>query len=399
MYIPCIELYRQHHAVFYQEFKKMNHAKKCTNKETVGGYPVDEFREHDLYAIKEGKKTYCLRKDQMKFLSINPYTMKSLPLLYHTKVSIPISVLLDFQLCPVRPISTSLSDHPIKQLILISPTPISKKSELPVKISIGNKHDENKKIQIVEYVDPIKIYTGYYYIIHLKDPIPKTEFQNRKFVYRKDIRDMSPLYQKEMIIAYRQNQRFDSDIKTELKAFFNYRSKSFSSDIIDFFRTIRIVPKHSVKCFRGLLIHSKKKLEDLNLSHIQVGDTIRLDSRKFPMSWSTDSCVSSYFATHEAAMRSSDNSNIMFGILLSTRINPDDILLDSRMISPKYFVKQVYSRYQDEVITFPTDLENKPIVFECKIERLFLINSISRYFTIVRRFDNFLDDNHPVSIS
>lgn len=390
MYIPCIQLYRQHPVIFHQEFKKKNSTDECANKETLGGYPIDEFKKEDLYTVKKSKKTYCLRKDQMNFLKKDPYTMKRIPYIGHHQISVPISVLLDYQLCPVRPLTTVSDNRQVEHLILISPAPITNKSELPVKISFGNKYNENLTLQIVESVNPINIYTGYYYVVRLQKPISQTVLNKKKFIYKKDMKDLASMYQKEMIIAYRHDQKFDANIKIQLSAFFNYQSRVFSFDTLDFFRRIRIVPQNSVKCFRGLLIHSKKKLQDLHLSDIKTGDTIRLDSRKYPMSWSTDSCVSSYFATHEAAMISSDADTIMFGILISTRIKPDDILLDSRLISPQYFVKQLYRRYQDEVITFPVDDHNNPIVFECKIERLFLIDAITSYFTIVRRFDKFL---------
>lgn len=360
--LSCIQLYEKHKNVFYQMIATEPGKKKCRNDQTDGGFKVTQIRDEDL--VRTGDK--CQRRDQRDFISYGRNTGKRV---------IPVSVMYDRHLCPVEKYIDMKMIQTRK--LLLSSKPIRDiRTDLPELIRyhmIALNRFPGKEPYIVETnFRPSSIHSYHSYLIGIKK-IRKGQM----WIKRDDIVTITPFLQKSYPISAAITS-FPKFVEKELKDFFNYRKTTFSDKVLNEFKKMAIHENRTIRCYRGLLIHSSKKLKELGLEKLQVGDRVKISSRGKPMSWSGDGCIASYFATHGAAMAipRQDMYEVMYGIVFSCEIRPNNILIDSRLIDPSYFLDKLYTRFQDEVITRPRDDDDEPIEFNCTVERLFLVNNM-----------------------
>jgi len=360
--LSCIQLYDKHKNVFYQMIANEQEKKKCRNEKTEGGFQVRQIRDKDL--VRTGDK--CQRRDQRDFVLHGRNTGKRV---------IPVSVMYDRHLCPVekyidmkmiRTQKLLLSSKPIRDVPTDLPELIRYYSIAP------NRFPDTQPYIVETNFRPSSIHSYHSYLIIMKKVI-----KNQMWIKRDDIMDIKPFLIKNYPIPAVITS-FPQFVEKELKAFFSYRKTTFSDEVLNEFKKMAIHQNRTIRCYRGLLIHSSKKLKELGLEKLQVGDRVKISSREKPMSWSGDGCIASYFATHGAAMAIPRQNmyEVMYGVVLSCDIRPNTILIDSRLIDPSYFLDNLYSRFQDEIITRPTDDDDKPIEFNCTVDRLFLVNNM-----------------------
>ena len=126
-----------------------------------------------------------------------------------------------------------------------------------------------------------------------------------------------------------------------------------------------------VRVYRGLYLLDQDMVKTLGLDKLRVGDRIELKNRDKVMSWSTDLCVSKYFATR-AIMNSFEFRSKMkefhFGVVLTTVLKPSDVLVDTRLLTQE----ARFNYQQSEVMTRRTNDQGKPLTFECTIYQLFV---------------------------
>jgi hypothetical protein len=206
----------------------------------------------------------------------------------------------------------------------------------------------------------------------------KKSINPNNLVARNDIKTLTQFYPKE--IVNKNNNTFqinDENILNKLRDWFNYRITHFEESVFNNILNLNIRLNRPVKAFRGLLIHGKEKLLSLGWDNLRISEPVQLENTK-PVSWSTDPCISLYFTTHDPALHVSYIVNICFGILVSTLLEPEQILLDTRLIASN--VKQsLYTRNQHEIISVPS-------VFDCTIERLYLVNIHKKIYIPVKNF-------------
>lgn len=376
--IYCRQLLTQNHNLIPIKEMKETWNKDCHNKETLSGYPVYLFNNLN----KLGKK--CVRPDQMYFFKgKNPYTgRKSRPSVYRT--TLPITEEYNNKLCPLTTF-VSGDDY----VFLVSSSPIHAMEEAPNKIPIIHESNpsystiRHKKIVVLKNINPSRIFSLYFYIIRLRDKIKK----NDKHLHKNNILKMYLLYDKKSVKTLF-DKITNTIVKNALKEYFNYSKQTFSDRVLSLFKQLRIRMPEPVRAFRGVLIHSIKELQDAKLDKLTVGDTIKINSRELPLSWSTDSCLSQYFATNSPARALSHGSKIQFGVLYSCVLKPEQIAIDTRLIDRDFFHNVLYRYDQQEIITFPYisfGITNK---FDCNIERLFLVDVKNNLKTIVHSFTN-----------
>lgn len=357
-----------------QEIKKKWNT-ECKNKETLSGYPVYLF---DKLRITDGN--YCARPDQLDFFNVDPYTNKRFIKFYGK--TIPITQEYNNKLCPLSQLNANQSPN---HVFLISNHIVYSIKQLPDEIPVETTNPSFSKIRFHEYIviniiNPSQIYSAYYYVLKIRN-------KNRFVVKKKDIVRLYPVYAKETAIDV--YKTIDNDkIKQELSSYFTYTIKKFTENTLKFFREIRICVPEPIKVYRGILIHNLILLQKAKLDKLTTGDTMSIDSRDLPVSWSTDSCLSQYFATNSPAKEMRCPSGIRFGIVYSCVLKPDQIAIDTRLIDRNFFLDKLYVYDQQEIITFPHLPNGELNKFECKIERLFIVNF--RYKTIVHSFKKFI---------
>lgn len=372
----CRELLAQHAIPLDLLKKKWN--KQCPNKQTLSGYPVFLFSN-----LKTLDKTYCVRPDQLAFFqNKHPYTGEERPP-SKFQLTLPVTQEYDHQLCPLAPLRAE-----DQFVFLVSVNPISMVEQLPVRIPLIRQWNPSytslvkKKIFVLVTLRPSNIYSFYHYLMKVNKVNPKT-------VSRENIVRIFPLYDKDASRAVCK-QIQDSEMKDALKNYFNYSRQTFTEDMLLRFRELRLRLPEPIKAFRGVLIHSWDELHKAKLDHLTTGDSWTMDSRGFPLSWSTDSCLSQYFATHAPARALTRGSQLQFGVLYSCVLQPDQIAIDTRLIHRPYFFKELYWYDQQEIITFPYSVNEEMNKFSCKVERLFLVKQQKGERTIVHSFDKII---------
>lgn len=368
----CRELLAQH--VIPLDIMKKKWNKECPNKQTLSGYPIYLFNN-----LKTLDNTYCVRPDELAFFqNKHPYTgTERAPSKF--QLTLPITQEFNHTLCPLAPLRAD--EHFV---FLVSVNPISVVEQLPARIPLIRQWNASystlvkKKVFVLLTLRPSNIYSFYYYVMKVNKINPKT-------VSRDEIVRLFPLYDKKVSLTM-YDKIYDPEMKDALKKYFSYSSQIFSDDMLTRFRELCLRLPEPIKAFRGVLIHSWEELHKAKLDHLTTGDTWIMDSRGFPLSWSTDSCISQYFATHAPARPLSRDSQLQFGVLYSCVLQPDQIAIDTRLIDRPYFFKQLYWYDQQEIITFPYLVNEEMNRFQCKVERLFLVKQQKGERTIVHSF-------------
>lgn len=352
----------------------------CANRKTVSGYPVFLFPPSTL----ENRGGNCVRPDQFYFLTKDPYTGRTLTKLdkqsfKKMEMTMPATQEYNPRLCPVQ---HRLRSDKGPFVFLASPAPIHKKGDLPdiIKVRESSIYTGLEQPVVLLDVRPSYIFSAHYYLVRLvRGGKPKS------VVRKEDVRAIYPLYDKDTVSPTMKKLK-DRKLLAELKKYFTYSIVRLSSKTLDALRDLNLKLPEPVRVFRGVFIHNLQELKASKLEGITTGGVVAVDSRDLPVSWSTDSCISQYFATHTPARKMLGMSSVQFGILFSTVLKPEQVALDTRLIDPLYFIRQVYPNDQQEVITFPTGTDGKMNIFECKVERLFLIDRVRQKVVVVHSF-------------
>lgn len=373
--MQCRELLSKNYPLLPLQTLKKKWNTACSNKETLSGYPVHLFP--NLTNI--GK--HCFRPDEMHFLTKNPYTGKMHKLTKKERLTTetaPITQIYNKDICPVE---SKLKSTPDEEYFFISSsTPYKSVKDLPSIIS----HDPivSLSISASRVINPANIFSKHYYIAKLKKKMP----DKLKHLMRRDIKYIYPLYTKELadtIIDKIQDQKLIKD----LNKYFCYESQTIPDTSLKLLEELSIKLPEPIKAYRGMLIHNLEELKTLGLDHLEIGSKLLTVSRSLPVSWSTDSCISQYFATNSPAKVFKDKGSLQFGILYSTELQPRQIAIDTRIIDRKYFKNTLYMYDQQEVITFPLQKDGKMEEFPCVVERLFIVDVRSHKVVIVKSFE------------
>jgi len=127
------------------------------------------------------------------------------------------------------------------------------------------------------------------------------------------------------------------------------KSRYIRPNMIDMFKKYKFHEQHPMKLYRGLQISGSKFFNDLD--KVKVGDIIHLPSKQVS-SWTTNRCVAEKYS-----MFSSNQ-----GIVVSSVIDPSDMILDSRFIHQDDYFKYnkkdnntLFWQYQNEILVKPGD--------------------------------------------
>lgn len=307
---------------------------KCKNKQARTGYPIGQYPLQDIHLLQNNT---C----QVKRTESLPYRLRfsrNTCLLHYTTSS--------------------------KRILFLS-TPLHSLDDLPLSIPIfpiNNEYMATEKSYMIRELRPKKIYTSNYYIVILKRAIPKTH--NR--VSRNSIKQIQLLYQKQTNTPIRFTFISDPDIKKDLKNWFNYKKDYFSEETYAFFKEHRIA--QNVIGYRGLFFKSQDILKIYGLDRIKIGDEIKIRSNNKPMSWTTDLCIATHFATSDAAKGKLYQG---YGVIVKTILKPNEVLVDTS----QSLRHSLYRRQQNEIISLPFNEQGDELLFKCQIHQLFFINS------------------------
>lgn len=373
-----------------QELKQKRN-RQCHNEETLGGYPLYQFDEKQLSKKidKLDHKTYCFRPDQLQFVpgsgERNPYTGQR----FHTTTTpvvavktLPLSQLIQERLCPLDPPSAEVDKR--DYVFVGSVRPLQRVSDA---LPFFQKNVETKETRAYFTVKPTNIFSLWYYLVELKKPIR----EDATLLHPDNIQSLSPLY-KRSVVKTPLTPALDHKIRKQLEDFFRYRRRSFTQPVMNSLEVLGLKLPEPVSAFRGLFFPDRAALEKAGFGFIYKGEEIEIDSRALPMSWSTDPCVSEFFATSEPALVHPNKEATRFGVILRTVLEPDQVLLDTRLIDPDYFLSRLYTRDQAEIITKPYKIVKRkkiPLRFKCHVARLFLMDE-QHNRVVVRSFSRFL---------
>lgn len=379
--MQCRELLSQNYPLLPLQKLKKEWNTKCVNKETLSGYQVYLFPN----LKKEGK--HCFRPDEMHFFTTNPYTNKKHKMSKTERLNeqtVPIIQTYNKNLCPVeRQLEIAMNED---YIFISSPTPCDTVKDLPDTIMIKSTiKTDDATICATRTIKPSNISSRYYYLAKLNKKIE----DYISVIKQTNIKRISPLYSKQVAKTLVEKLK-DKNLIKELKDYFYYRSQKFSNKCLTLLEQLSIKLPEPIKVYRGMLIHNLEELVTLGLDHLKVGSKITTASRSLPVSWSTDSCLSQYFATSTPAKALKDKSPLQFGILYSTRLHPRQIAIDTRMIDRNFFKKELYVYDQQEVITFPLQKDGTTEEFDCVVERLFLVDVYLKKSVVVKSFNKII---------
>lgn len=348
----------------------------CINKETLSGYQLN------LFPSLLQKNKHCYRPDQMYFIPhrISPYTGKRV-IVNPDDTSYPITEQYHDTLCPLETNMLSQGDY----IFIVSPTPISSKKHIQKQtatVPISKHIDANLwKPVAVRQITPSNLFSLYYYIAKLEKP-------EQRRIHTDNIATLCPLYAKQDIPLIKETF-YDQKLIHQLSEYFLYKRQRLSVASLRSLQKLSIRLTQPVSVYRGILIHGLTELKKAKLDRLTTGDTLIMESRGLPVSWSTDSCISQYFATHSPARHSIKKQQTHFGILLSCTLLPSQIALDTRLLDRTFFKERLYRQQQQEIITFPYDKDGNMMVFKCRIERLFLVDLKINKTTIMHSYAKF----------
>lgn len=367
----CRRLFAEHKELA-EEFSKDRNA-ECTNDILWNGFRANEYTADELYKKKVNGKIFCFsRSMQLPLLDkLNPFTGKNE--LARTAKRVHSNALKNMPLSKI--VSRTCMDMSLPShdsiLYVISPQPIGKPNEHGI-ISLD---DFGETFQLSDYQVRDAISSGevcyissrYLYVMRLKRKKPKSfstsipidEIENIQL-----ISSIAPLSRGE-----RKFQVTQTKTKTQLSEFLKNRRREFTPSVLESFDQLNIKPSKPIKVFRGILLKDRSQVIKMGLENVKIGDSIQLSGRKVPSSWSTDPCVAKYFATHPVCHTTPPlSTTIKYGFIFSTRLDPTQIVVDTRLLSTEFF-HSIYFQYQSEIIAKPLE------VFECKIEEIYVCKS------------------------
>lgn len=380
--MQCRKLLMDHRDMIpFQQLKEKRHT-QCQNIESLGGYHISQYQT--VIPLKQNDKTYCLVPAQVDVIGSerNPYTGRllthKLPSFQKTRKA-PLSQYTRMDHCPVQQLGPKTPSSSFVILETLSPL---RQKDIPNDLNVSSHtagEQPKAPVRVFFTFNPFnKIYSKYYYVAELYTPMAfyhKLKPTNIRRVYEIFHRD-------EVQQTQKISPSLTTLVKTQLKDFFLYRRHTFSKSVLKTLNSLHIKLKKKIKVYRGLFFPNTQALESSNYLLVKQGDTVVLKGGR-EMSWTTDPCVAQYFAIKEGARVHTYKKTFRYGILLSTTLSPDNVLLDTRLIDTQFFLTTLYFRQQQEIISQPS-VE----AFVCQVERLYISNG-TRAFP-VKTFEKFL---------
>jgi len=374
--ITCRHDLSKHPKLSRQVIELYSNTKNCKNKTTFSGFKVSQYI--DLLKINIDNETYCFDPKQLDFLNdVNPFTGKKFKFENKSMDSMPPSSILTDGLCPLERLK-SIGNV----IFLVSRKPIKNIKRLDQVIHVfkkshsGGEYSMNYRAYL-EYTGP-SINSNYVYMAILRHKIN----QSKKYLYRDDIVDVQLFHQKPIPDASYQIN--DNEVLRGLRQWFTYSVRDISDQVSNKLLKLNIKLDEPIRAFRGLLIDGEKILLDDILKNLEVGHDMTLASDRLS-SWSADSCLSLFFATTPVVHRT--RSPVNFGILVSAILQPDDILIDTRLMKDR---AGIYPLEQSEIIV------KKSKKIQCKVERLYMIKNNNTILP-VSSFRHYLEFTNPLS--
>ena len=359
----CLEDFKKYPKKTIQQAKKRN--KDCDNRLLWSGFHAWEYPQDTLLKVKKGRKTICYTKNQlliMNQLGILPPEVKKktekqkiATMNYNT---IPITNLVKSYGCNNSLDIPSDNIH----MYIVSTVPVVHWGL--IKPVYWNKPNLKYKIFWHKY-DPnwnLFSFNTYIYQLTYKQPF----VQPPQIYQYKDVKSFK------LISNIDNYGEIDLDenkvLADELTEWFHGRSKQLKS--LQLWKDLKL--KTPVMAFRGLFFTLDNLPEEWKNSH--VGEKIVLSSRNKPMSWSTNYCISKNFSLIDM-LSIQHIKEIHVGFILSTTLEPSQILLDTRLLSSDFLTSIYRNRLQSEIISMPMKANGEEQTFECKIEEIIVTDS------------------------
>jgi hypothetical protein len=355
----CLEDFKKYPQKTIQQAKKRN--TDCDNKFLWSGFHAWEYPQHDVLKVKKGRKTLCYTKNQlliMNQLGIFPPEVKKKTekqkirtMNYNT---IPITNLVKSYGC----INSLHIESDNIHMYIVSTVPVVNWSL--IKPVYWNQPNSKYKIFWRKY-DPnwnLFSFNTYIYQLTYKQPF----VQPPQIYQYKDVESFKLISN---IDSYGEIDLDENKVLVdELTEWLHGRSKELGS--LSVWQDLDLKLRTPVLVFRGLLF----KLDSLpqKWKNYHVGENIVLSSRNKSMSWSTNYCISKNFSLIDM-LSIQRSKEIHIGFILSTTLQPSQILLDTRLLSSDFLISIYKDRLQSEIISMPKE------TFECKIEEIIVTDS------------------------
>ena len=332
------------------------------------GFHAWEYPQHDVLKVKKGRKTLCYTKNQLLIMNqlgsaLLPSQVKKTEkqkIINMNYNSSPITNLVKSYGCNNSLHIESDNIH----MYIVSTIPIHDwKSVIPVHTQCPTF---NYRIFWPKYNPNWNLFSFNTYIYQLK--------------YKQPFVDPPQIYKYKAVESFKLISNIDSyghvnlsenkKLVKELTEWLHGRFKEFVS--LPIWKDLDLKLRTPLMVFRGLFF----SLDDLpkEWKNYHVGEKMVLSSRNKPMSWSTNFCISKNFSLIDM-LSTSRSKEIHIGFILSTTLQPSQILLDTRLLSSDFLISIYRNRLQSEIISMPTKENGQEQTFECKIEEIILTDS------------------------
>jgi hypothetical protein len=323
----------------YQKRQQELKEKRCKNEKTIGDnnlyeYNVKNIKKDKNGICKEDDKDLTLRKGLINLLSkekncikfINKSPRKDHQLFFLYKGSLPTQ-----------------KNKGVKEYIL------EKIGRTVMYTNNGDEFMDSRKFLISHNILPV---FGIYslYKVNYKG---KEKLSSKNFYNIKDLYDFELIYQNNLTekrdFSMSKFWKEDVSIYNELYRFMQEYGRNFSRETIEKIEKIKLIPKTPIKVYRGLSF----EYPNVYTRNYNLGDSFDLYSLGRSMSWTPVYCIAQDFATSLDA----------YGMVISTVLDPEKILIDTRKIVESEIFRLFYLD-QQEIITKPFNIQKKTITNE-----------------------------------
>lgn len=373
----CVDTLNKHKDQIDNNFKKYINSRRnneCKNIVNMSDNPIGMYSPDQLIFYKENENIYCFTYGEVDVLlnrQVNPYTGEKLSNKLiktltdetkNTKYEIPIypldkavNMYMESGTCFHIP---NTSDDKI--VYILSANEIKKIEDLPITIQKRGVNHHGFEWRIIgdfEY-KPLMWDTKFtsedFGVMFIYRAKIKRKFKSI-FLNRKNISSITKEFSSKDIETIKRPKKLilidDENIVYDLRQYMR-KGGIMLPYKVDRISRLNIKEKVPIKVYRGLHFEDKSFVKPY-----KVGDTLVLYSRKMPTSWSTNFCVSDAYSYRGK-----------YGMVVSTILNPEDIMIDTRLINRGQFVNIMFWRDMAEVITPPFDSNGNEKKFEVKIE-------------------------------
>lgn len=348
---------------FYENITESRKSKTdlCTNKTLLSGNPPSFMATDTILFYKENEKIYCFDYGDVNYLLLYPYNP-------YTKNPFKQNFIDTLKKIKGKgKIYCESIDRVINEFILEKSCPhekgvnpymyyITKKSS---SLNIKNALEGEKRFDAAqrETLYIFRITLSKPYMEKGEGPVDYTKYSGdgRNYEY---VWDIKPNFIEKIDLIYDPESRESTSIPSrniiippntkEFEALYNYMQYvgDVSPTLSDSMKEkVAIVEKlnirldHSIIVYRGLSTDVGKVsnfLERLNiLEKIKIGQEIPI-KEKFASSWTTNYCIAEGFA----------KSDYSIGLVVKLKVDPKDIIIDTRMIN----LEELQDQNQSEII-------------------------------------------------